>query len=1031
MEEEEDRFQQLSGSSKNALAWAFTRARQRVSAKKSAPELVSAVDLLVGILLSHPDSSGPFQLLQHFQLPPKLFYEMLRKTDGFAPDNAPSSPEHLDRVPPLDKEGEHILDESFTLSEQFNQETPRLVRLRDLFGGILATPNQARDLLEQSLSNAGAPFEDLVATYPEFLHYSSREMPFSKFLAEQFPSQKPSERKEPEVSPPAGSDKSGSNTGTGTGPVPPQTPSERKETEAPVALRFAVSGFSADTRTEKDLIGIGAEVDAFAYLIAAKALQPPMAIGLFGDWGSGKSFFMEALRQRIHKITADAQQSGQPQGQISIHKYIAQIEFNAWHYVEGELWASLVEHIFRNLKTRPEDEPTLLQQRQQRVIDKLEVARRAQQVAQVRKAELEQELSEAQDRVIELEKEREAALKNLNDLKARDVLEAVQLSAEERKVISQTFEKLGVTKTYDSAAELLQGANELREVLQRGNALTTPLRERGWKWAAALICVTLIGPVISLALSRIGEVPSVTNALASVSAFLTGLTILLKQGTSWLSGALDRVERAQLQLDAKRREAEAKFASEIAEAERKYNEKAAEYEQAKNEEKAKEQEIAELEQELKQITPGRVLLDFISERVGSQDYRKHLGIAALIRSDFEQLSKLIADENKDFGEKDDGTVRDEDQHLVNRIVLYIDDLDRCPPDRVVQVLQAVHLLLAFPLFVVVVAVDARWLSQSLQAHYQNLLMAAHRRDGLELSEGFGRMASPQDYLEKIFQIPFWVRPLPDKARIRIVQGLVAESMVSPSAESMEGDKMQSGTGQNGKSDQGITKVEGERTTVHGEASERRRPLNLSAETDLKPQGLDIEAIELEFMDELRSLLGETPRSVKRFVNVYRLIKAVSLDQMAKFVEDKPDADFKLVLFLLAVLTGLPAISREFFRLLRAERTETEQAQTPDQQASVPTGRTLAQVLEALRGIISGSPVSSVMAGQGTSATLELAGDGHINGQGDGNWYAARDLDRLETWLKQYDHGSWLHFDATALADWTPQVARYSYRIEEL
>ena len=49
---------------------------------------------------------------------------------------------------------------------------------------------------------------------------------------------------------------------------------------------------------------------------------------------------------------------------------------------------------------------------------------------------------------------------------------------------------------------------------------------------------------------------------------------------------------------------------------------------------------------------------------------------------------------------------------IERIILYIDDLDRCPPKRVVEVLEAVHLLLAFDLFVVVVAVDARWLERS-------------------------------------------------------------------------------------------------------------------------------------------------------------------------------------------------------------------------------------------------------------------------------------------------------------------------------
>jgi hypothetical protein len=53
-----------------------------------------------------------------------------------------------------------------------------------------------------------------------------------------------------------------------------------------------------------------------------------------------------------------------------------------------------------------------------------------------------------------------------------------------------------------------------------------------------------------------------------------------------------------------------------------------------------------------------------------------------------------------------GTRQDASRAL-NRIVLFIDDLDRCDPDRVVKVLEAVYLLLAVKLFVVVVGVDAR------------------------------------------------------------------------------------------------------------------------------------------------------------------------------------------------------------------------------------------------------------------------------------------------------------------------------------
>src|SRR5262249_8266918 len=90
---------------------------------------------------------------------------------------------------------------------------------------------------------------------------------------------------------------------------------------------------------------------------------------------------------------------------------------------------------------------------------------------------------------------------------------------------------------------------------------------------------------------------------------------------------------------------------------------------------------------------------------------------------------------------------------IERIVLYIDDLDRCHPDKVVEVLQAVHLLLAFDLFAVVVAVDPRWLERSLYRAYLPELAghvsAARIRADDRLIE-----FSPQNYLEKIFQIPF-------------------------------------------------------------------------------------------------------------------------------------------------------------------------------------------------------------------------------------------------------------------------------------
>jgi KAP family P-loop domain len=76
-----------------------------------------------------------------------------------------------------------------------------------------------------------------------------------------------------------------------------------------------------------------------------------------------------------------------------------------------------------------------------------------------------------------------------------------------------------------------------------------------------------------------------------------------------------------------------------------------------------------------------------------------MGMVPLIRHDLEQLSKHTLEEGY--------TPR------LDRIVLYIDDLDRCPTHQVIKVMEAVNLLFGFPLFVVVMAVDSRWLLRSL------------------------------------------------------------------------------------------------------------------------------------------------------------------------------------------------------------------------------------------------------------------------------------------------------------------------------
>lgn len=148
----------------------------------------------------------------------------------------------------------------------------------------------------------------------------------------------------------------------------------------------------------EDSLDIEPHVRALALLMSSKILKPPLAVGLFGDWGSGKTYFMRALRQEVDRLTREARDSDLPRRELPIYRNVAQIEFNAWHFVDTDLWASLADYIFANLRITEREQPEDVERRRG-----LYVAQLREQGAGIRQVETERqhlkakiELSEAE-----------------------------------------------------------------------------------------------------------------------------------------------------------------------------------------------------------------------------------------------------------------------------------------------------------------------------------------------------------------------------------------------------------------------------------------------------------------------------------------------------------------------------------------------------------------------------------------------------------------------------------------------------------
>jgi len=190
--------------------------------------------------------------------------------------------------------------------------------------------------------------------------------------------------------------------------------------------------------------------------------------------------------------------------------------------------------------------------------------------------------------------------------------------------------------------------------------------------------------------------------------------------------------------------------------------------------------------------------------------------------------------------------------------------------------------------------DVRYVTRALEAQYKNVLVRSGEPSGL-------------DYIEKIIQIPY---------RVRTVSAPAIRSFLRSQMELVETD-----------SERPPDQIEpqdiatGDTEYYMPECEETKARLSVSAQsthaqsTELPTQVIKFTAEELATISASSSSLAVSPRTMKRLVNVFKLLKIIWYRQG---IEEGPSMDVKkAMLSLLALCARYPEVLRKLLADIEA------------------------------------------------------------------------------------------------------------------
>lgn len=661
-----------------------------------------------------------------------------------------------------------------------------------------------------------------------------------------------------------------------------------------------IAGLISDSDEGEDYLDIMKDVNAFSKIISARSFSPPLAIALFGKWGTGKSFFMKKLRLRIQQLS--------DQDTEIYCKGIAHIHFNAWSYLDANLWASLVSKIFEGLNEYISENAVVEEKEaiRKKLTGKLTMAKEEVDVLQKKKNVVESQITSLESQKGELSSEikwkiEEIKLNSLKKLietvdsqfKVREKIVEAITSNPEFSLTENQLKEIVPEKYWENPTKAYEKLNSkysfIKEFLRLdkiwGNLLLLAFAGlviwivpgiiasiidyfKNFNW----LILQVIIATLTIAATIWKRVESTYNELQPI---LASFWRIKEDYNKEIKNALDKKEQEEKALKLEIEKGKAEIISISGQIQQATVIK------------------ADLEYRINNALATEALYSFIERRNVSDDYKKHLGIVSVIRKDFEILSSLFVDHGHELS-SDSKKFREKFKRPLERIVLYIDDLDRCPEDRVVEVLEAVHLLMAFPLFIVIVGVDQRWVKNALMKHYK--LQFAAQIDGEHATIKEIERIEASNYLEKIFQVPFHLKEASDESVKYMLHTLSQPNPLNINAQKNGGREATIDLDEVLNIDTSANKI----GTKESDTTLKKKEDEVHVNRDSDIEYLILSEIEVKLMEGLSKVIGNNPRGVKRFVNVYQIVKA---HEDLIYEKTHEESEFLVIMFLLALSIG--------------------------------------------------------------------------------------------------------------------------------